>query len=83
MITSPPSATAGSILYMPLPAVHRSSYIGGITESTVFNGLSSQTMCRCDESAAACSHASRASPKYSPAIAVLGHDQREAATSAP
>src|SRR4029453_14237172 len=49
MITSPPSATAGSILYMPLPAVHTSAYIGGITEHTVFIGLSSQTTCSCDE----------------------------------
>ena len=40
MTTSPPSATAGSILYMPFAAVQRSSYISGITESTRVNGLS-------------------------------------------
>src|SRR4051812_43546780 len=66
MITSPPSATAGSILYMPLPAVHTSAYIGGITETTVLYGLSIHTMCRCAESADACSHATLASPQYRP-----------------
>jgi hypothetical protein len=63
MITSPPSATAGSILYMPLPAVQTSAYIGGITESTCFIGRSSQTMWRFDDKADARSHVSRADPK--------------------
>src|SRR5689334_14806168 len=68
MTTSPPSATAGSILYMPLPAVHTSAYIGGITDNTVFIGRSSHTMWRCDDSSDAFCHASRASPNHKPAV---------------
>src|SRR5688572_25347849 len=67
MITSPPSATTGSLLYMPLPAVQRSSYIGGITASTRSYGSSTHTMWRCDESIAACRQASCTSPQYIPA----------------
>ena len=63
MITSPPSATAGSILYMPLPAVQTSAYIGGITDSTCRIGRSSQTMWRFDDRAEARSQVSRGEPK--------------------
>ncbi len=63
MMTSPPSFTAGSSLYMPLAAVQRSSYMEGITESTRSTGRSSQTTCLRAESAAAASQAGRSSPQ--------------------
>ena len=66
-ITSPPSATAGSILYMPFAAVHRSSYIGGMTDSTRSYGLSTQMTWRRAESVAARARLSCGEPQYMPA----------------
>ena len=51
MMTSPPSAIAGSILYIPFAAVHMSAYIDGMTETTRSNGESTQTTCRRDDRA--------------------------------
>src|SRR5258707_1010460 len=67
MTTSPPSATAGSVLYMPLAAVQRSSYMRGITASTRSTGSSSQMMWRRADRAAAARHASRGAPQKRPA----------------
>ena len=67
MITSPPSATTGSLLYVPFAAVQKSSYIAGMIASTRSYGSSTQTMWRRDESIAACRHASCTSPQNMPA----------------
>ena len=67
MTTSPPSATAGSILYMPLAATQRSSYMAGMIERTRFTGLSSQTTWRFEERSAAADQASWTGPQKRPA----------------
>src|SRR5437868_4685873 len=71
MTTSPPSATTGSSLYMPLAAVQMSSYIGGMMDRTRLKGRSTYLTCTCADSAAASAHAASGEPVYSPARQLL------------
>src|SRR5438876_1219662 len=67
MINSPPSPNTGSSLYMHLPAVQSSSYIGGQQERMVWNGFSLWVTCNFRESSLALSQASSGVPAKSPA----------------
>src|SRR3974390_619931 len=68
MTTSPPSAIAGSTLYIPFAAVQRSEYSEGITDSTRLNGLSIHVMCACADRSAAAVQASWGVPKKIPNV---------------
>src|SRR5205814_1723774 len=72
MINSPPSASTGSSLYMHLPAVQSSSYIGGAQERMVSNGRSLQVMWICRDSSLALSHAAWGAPANNPASFLFG-----------
>src|SRR5882724_6611086 len=72
MMSSPPSATTGSNLYMHLPATQISSYIAGAQESTVLNGLGRRVMWTSLESSLAWSHAPSGVPANSPTSDLSG-----------
>src|SRR5579871_3060291 len=65
-MSSPPSATTGSSLYIHLPATQISSYIAGAQESTVLNGFGRRVMCTSRESSLAWSQADSGVPAQSP-----------------
>src|SRR5579862_4431562 len=65
-MSSPPSATTGSSLYIHLPATQISSYIGGAQESTVLNGFGLRVMCTSRDNSLAWSHATSGVPAKSP-----------------
>src|SRR5689334_16079342 len=67
MITSPPSAMAGSVLYMPLAPTQTSSYIAGSTDITCWYGLSTQMTWRWADRSAAADQLSSTPPTYMPA----------------
>src|SRR5277367_2864448 len=66
-MSSPPSASTGSSLYMHLPPVHTSSYIVGAQERMVWNGFFLQVMCNLRDSSDASSHAASGLPMKRPA----------------
>src|SRR5438046_1899732 len=72
MISSPPSATTGSSLYMHLPATQISSYIGGAHDSTVLNGFGFRVMCTSRDSSLAASQAASGAPANRPASDLSG-----------
>src|SRR5579862_3675758 len=72
MMSSPPSATTGSSLYMHLPATQISSYIAGAQESTVLNAFGRRVICTSSESSLAWSHAASAVPAKSPTSDLSG-----------
>src|SRR5689334_19660685 len=72
MMSSPPSATTGSSLYMHFPAVQSSSYIFGAQESTVLNGLSTYNVWVSRDSSLAASHAFSGEPANSPTKSLFG-----------
>src|ERR1051326_17335 len=67
MISSPPSASTGSSLYIHLPAVQSSSYIGGQQDTMVRKGFSLYVMCSLRERSLALSQAASGVPANSPA----------------
>src|SRR5664280_398482 len=72
MISSPPSATTGSSLYMHLPATQISSYIGGAHESTVLNGCGLRVMWTFPDNSLASAHAPSGVPAKSPTSDLSG-----------
>src|SRR6185312_7188971 len=71
-MSSPPSATTGSNLYMHLPATQISSYIAGAQERTVLNGFGRRVMWTSRDSSLAWSHAASGVPVQRPTSDLSG-----------
>src|SRR5215831_4147337 len=77
MMSSPPSARTGSSLYMHLPAVHSSSYMGGAQDKMVWNGRGLYAMWIWRESSAAWSQADSGVPAKRPIKRLSGSTTRQ------
>src|SRR5688572_26126752 len=66
MISSPPSASTGSSLYMHLPPVHNSSYIFGAHDTINLKGDFFLTICKSRDNSLAASQADSGVPQKSP-----------------